>query len=1028
MRKKLPGAFRRAIVRRLVLPLLLGCLSAAGAPDPFEVVVNKDGTVWITRGTTCPVETLLIPETIQGRRVTRIEADAFRDCTNLYRVTIPDTVGSIGARAFYECAGLAEVSLGKGVTNIEYAAFFACTRLTSIDIPDRVAIIENGALEGCSRLEAIRVGPANQHFSSVDGMLFSRDGTALILCPGGKTGAAIIPDSVTRLGVEAFLHCDRLEAIRVGPANRQFSSVDGILLGKDGAVLLVWPPGKTGEVKIPESVRSIGDGAFGNCAGFTRVSIPDHVTSIGEASFFGCPALTNVTIGESVTSLGAWAFSYCERLTRLTIPDRVTSIGDSAFEGCTGLTNVAIGRRVTSLGRGVFLACESLARITIQEGVTRIGDYAFAGCTGLTSVSIPGSVTGIDRSAFAGCTALSSLTIPDSTERIGWWAFAGCDGLTNAYVGSREVGYGAFSGCNQLSSLTLGTQVAYVGPYAFSECESLGRVTFAGRLTRIGNGAFSRCWALTQVLIPDSVVLLGSGAFYESLYESVAAAYFEGHEPAASTYDFQFREPAFGEETVVYHPPDMVGWTGSEDWTLGFATAIWQPRIETRRRTNGAANFSMDLSVNWARDRWMSVEAATDLAESRWQRVGVLGSGGAANVWTDAAPPDTRRFYRARSLGWGPERDCPLKVNPDGTLTIAGSPATADVVVPAQVEGRAVTRIGSLAFANSRRFLRSVVLPNGITDIESGAFLGCTGLTNLTLPDSVRSIGDYAFGGCTNLVRILLGNGLASIGSGAFLGCSRLANVRLPDSVRQMGGGAILPGMGTYMDGGVFQGCTGLTNVVLSGSLPSIADGAFANCPRLASITLPPDLKGIGSFAFVGCTNLASIAIPDRVTSIGSAAFSGCERLTEVIVGRGIANLPDVSYFYFAGSLQALRFTGDAPSFEESQFYGLNSGTVHYLPGTRGWGPTFAGRPTIPWVRPNPTILAFGDRFGPTTNGFGFVISWATNVPVVVEACADMAHPTWMAISTNILTDGWVHFTDPEWKSQPARFYRVRGP
>jgi len=103
------------------------------------------------------------------------------------------------------------------------------------------------------------------------------------------------------------------------------------------------------------------------------------------------------------------------------------------------------------------------------------------------------------------------------------------------------------------------------------------------------------------------------------------------------------------------------------------------------------------------------------------------------------------------------------------------------------------------------------------------------------------------------------------------------------------------------------------------------------------------------------------------------------------------------------------------------------------LPGTTGWGTTFGGRPTARWVLDNPLIL---DRsVGVQTDAFGFIISWATNISVVVEVCTNLANPTWSAVATNTLTigidpltDGWSYFSDPDWTNHPARFYRLRAP
>jgi hypothetical protein len=120
---------------------------------------------------------------------------------------------------------------------------------------------------------------------------------------------------------------------------------------------------------------------------------------------------------------------------------------------------------------------------------------------------------------------------------------------------------------------------------------------------------------------------------------------------------------------------------------------------------------------------------------------------------------------------------------------------------------------------------------------------------------------------------------------------------------------------------------------------------------------------------------------------------------------------------------------GNAPSLGGSSvFQGDNYATVFYLAGTAGWGPWFGGRPTALWFLPNPLILTSGPGFGVQSNTFGFIISWATNAPVVVEACTNPANHTWSPLQTNALTAGWSYFSDPQWSNYPVRFYRLRSP
>jgi hypothetical protein len=184
-----------------------------------------------------------------------------------------------------------------------------------------------------------------------------------------------------------------------------------------------------------------------------------------------------------------------------------------------------------------------------------------------------------------------------------------------------------------------------------------------------------------------------------------------------------------------------------------------------------------------------------------------------------------------------------------------------------------------------------------------------------------------------------------------------------------------------------------------------MAVGTFEYCGSLTDITIPNSVTTFGDRAFAGCWSLASITIPSSVTSIGDEVFVDCFDLTSVYSQGNAPNLGGSSRFI--NGVQA---------------------TVFYLPGTAGWGATFGGRPTALWVLPNPLILSFGSNFGVQTNRFGFIISWATNIAVVVEASTTLINPIWTAVSTNILAGGSSYFGDPAWTSYPSRFYRLRSP
>jgi len=255
------------------------------------------------------------------------------------------------------------------------------------------------------------------------------------------------------------------------------------------------------------------------------------------------------------------------------------------------------------------------------------------------------------------------------------------------------------------------------------------------------------------------------------------------------------------------------------------------------------------------------------------------------------------------------------------------------------------------------------------------------------------------------------GLAVAGIGTSAFLERTHLTSIRIPNTVTSVGAGA-------------FDGCENLTNLIIPSGVSSLGSLALSGCTSLSGVTIPSSLRFIEEGAFGGCTSLTSITVPDNITTIAPHAFAGCSSLRSVTLGTGVSRMGD---FAFAGcpQLSGVYFRGDPPTLELFVFAGDTNAVLYYLTGATGWGPTLGDPPTMAW---NPQVPTSDARFGVRANQFGFPITGTSNLVLVVEACADLAHPSWSPVATNILTGGSSYFSDPQWTNYPARFYRLRSP
>ncbi|MCM1349491.1 MAG: leucine-rich repeat protein [Firmicutes bacterium] len=723
------------------------------------------------------------------------------------------SVTSIGGSAFKGCSALTSITIPNSVTSIGYYAFKGCSALTSITIPNSVTSIDDSVFNGCSALKNV------------------------VIEDGESTLSLGFYSSDSKNGL--FYDCP-LETLYLG-RNLKYQAGQGYSPFYSNTTLT--------SVEIGNTVTSIGHSAFEGCSALTSITIPNSVTSIRDWSFYGCSALTSINIPNSVTSIGDYVFYNCSALTSITIPNSVTSIGDASFSGCSALTSINISNSVTSIGDVSFSRCSALTSITIPNSVTSIGDWSFSNCSSLTSITIPNSVTSIGNYVFYHCSALTSITIPNSVTSIGDASFSGCSALKNVDIEDGEstlsLGYiyprrGLFYDC-PLETLYLGRNLNYESSMSpFSSITTLKSVEIGNQVTSIGNSEFAGCTGLKTITVPNSVttienyafkgctglrsITLGSGlsTINNSSFSGceITKAFWLGNTPpkgcenvkakvnyASSTeYSldntkvYQFLISMFAVDGVVYIP------VSPSDRTLDVVDYNYDDTTETLTVPAKVTSHGIEVSVkdineyafydyNVIKNAVLSNdghigdyafeglnkmssltigEAITEVGKGAFKGCSSLAEivipAGVASIGNDAFNGCTSVANLSIEDG-----DTPLTLGSNVSSPLFKSCPLEKVYIGRKLSYSSGSSEGYSPFYRSTS-LSSVEISDAETNIYDNEFYGCTNLQSVKIGDGVTAIGDHAFSGCSSLRNFSAGSNVKTIGSETFSGCTVLEN------------------------------------------------------------------------------------------------------------------------------------------------------------------------------------------------------------------------------------------------------------
>ncbi|MBO4572739.1 MAG: leucine-rich repeat protein [Clostridia bacterium] len=871
------------------------------------------------------VRTITIPEQINGKPVTYIEAKGFEDAV-LTEVNIPDTIKTMEfhplTHSFKNCYYLRNINvyatdnpdkgnyfsedgilyynntvsenagieirfvpLGKtGVLYIpdfveiipfraiSYSAFYEIHIPASVWLVDTEAIVFNNTNLRSIIFDATPAGQEELPLTIGDYAFQTNQKIEEITLPARLTTLVNNVDSATgEERMRVFENCTKLEAINVESGCENYSSKDGLLCTGDGTEIIIAPENfkpEGGVFTIPTGVLKVDDYAFLRPRNITKLIVPGYVANIGKYAFAMTDASTAMMtsiVFEGVTD------------------DRTLSIGQYAFYGQSNLTEINIPANVVSIGKGAFGNTPRLITVNVDSyGAINYENGAFIADNGTSYIrelhigKNVGDVSSIG--GVFGTTYLKKVVVdPENTHYYSTTEEEdGFGGVVYDYNKTRILFYpNALQG-----PYTLLATATEIPASVFEGRTGLSAVTVGANVTSIGKNAFKGCTLLSSVTFVDG----GTDALSigESAFESCTAL---------TSFNVIDRTASIGKNafkgTTAMHTLTIED--GTQPLTIG------EYAFSTTSTSSGGGLIIFKLPGGSTTTYTCQLNGELYIP-ARVTSIGNYAFAGAAGItaitFAEGGTADlTVGNYAFKGLGASalalPERTKSL-----GTYSFDG----AAITTLSLNEG--LTSIGDYAF-NACEHLEAVAIPSTVTTMGTASsfmvFAGCTALNTMTVAE-----GNTAFTASSNVLYSLSNGNATKI----LFATHEVDSLTIPASV-------------TNVSAGAFKGNTSLTSLVFegTGTAVTIGDNAFYGCTALETVTLPEGLTTIGAFAFKNCTALTAVNIPSTVTTISKGAFFGCSALATLT--------------FAEGGTSALTIQGStAPMMGSAEWGGVFSGTA----------------------------------------------------------------------------------------------------
>lgn len=715
--------------------------------------------------------------------INEIGREAFKGCTNLQEIVMPQLPVFVGNNACNGCTALTRVPDMVNVKQMEPAAFRNCSRLCADTIFKTIHLqqldsIPSNAFEGCSNIEQVELSPT---LSYMDSRAFSRCGLKSVTLPneytryGSKAFADCsellqveVPDGLCRIPYDLFMGCPWYQdPIRVNRGIRYVGNIAtqmedettelhlkqstvGIADNFNGNFGSSTPKNCLETVDFPSGLRYVGICAFKD-AKIESASL-GNVLEIGDSAFYNCSKLAHADFSSTLKAIGKEAFCNCI-LTEVHIPEGVTAVGSNAFWGnmslkkviyepdsavcrnlffgCTAIEDFTLGPKVRHIPAGLFQACVNIKEIIIPEHVKSVGERAFCGCSNVRKLFIGSQVKYIENGAFALLDSLVELEyLPDAIINSGLLSSSGSPRLEQVTIGKnvRKLTYDSFRKCPNLKQLNYNAENLQ-STYVFSTTP-IEHITFGQSVKSIPEGTFKECMNLKEIILPDSLTDIGQMAF--SGCDSIRRIHIGKQLQTIGWHTFH----CWGLEEVYYNAIHLEnGQTKYQELFSGLpclSKIVFGPDVQVLPKyaiSNLDGLKHLDIADN--------IEILDEYAIRKCKQL--------------------KSIYFGKNLK-RIKLECITEC--DSLDSIYYNAEKAEYVNFTSIIEQ---QIKHLTFGPDVKeapkyfnfpLITTLTLNKGLEKIAGFAFYECTGLEEVTIPQTVTSIWGLAFGGCTNLKRV----------------------------------------------------------------------------------------------------------------------------------------------------------------------------------------------------------------------------------------------------------------------------------